>query len=110
MSTRTQLLIYLIILGIFDVIIPVPITAMVLIHVLFQKPRWFKEWVEEILPVLMGFNGALPFFMVSPGVFTFAFTFASPAVSGAFRGDGWNGMGRLGTKSNRLGTGRRKNH
>ena len=48
MSTRTQLLIYLIILGIFDVIIPIPITALVLIHVLFQKPRWFKEWVEEI--------------------------------------------------------------
>jgi hypothetical protein len=38
------------------------------------------------LSVLMGFNGALPFFMVSPGVFTFAFTFASQAVSGSFRG------------------------
>jgi hypothetical protein len=48
MSTRTQVLIYLIILGIFDVIIPIPITALVLVHVLFQKPRWFREWVEEI--------------------------------------------------------------
>ena len=48
MSTRTQVLIYLIILGIFDVIIPIPITALVLIHVLFQKPRWFRDWVEEI--------------------------------------------------------------
>ena len=48
MSTKTQILIYLIILGIFDVIIPIQITALVLVHVLFQKPRWFREWVEEI--------------------------------------------------------------
>jgi hypothetical protein len=41
------------------------------------------------LSVVMGFNGALPFFMVSPGIFTFA----SQAVSGAFRGDGWDGHG-----------------
>jgi hypothetical protein len=39
----------------------------------------------------MGFNGALPFFMVSPAVFTFVFTFSSQAVSGAFKGDGWDG-------------------
>jgi hypothetical protein len=41
----------------------------------------------------MGFNGALPFFMVSPAVFTFVFTFSSQAVSGAFKGDGWDGVG-----------------
>jgi hypothetical protein len=28
--------------------------------------------------------------MVSAGVFTFAFTIGSQAVSGAFKGDGWN--------------------
>jgi hypothetical protein len=48
MSIKTKILIYLVLLGIFDVIIPIPITALVLIHVLFQKPRWFKEWVDEI--------------------------------------------------------------
>ncbi len=48
MSFKTKILIYLIILGIFDFIIPIPITALVLIYVLFQEPRWFKEWVEEI--------------------------------------------------------------
>jgi hypothetical protein len=48
MSTRTQILIYILALGVFDTIIPIPITALVLIHVLFQKPQWFKEWVEEI--------------------------------------------------------------
>ena len=48
MSTRTQILIYLALLAIFDVVIPIPITAMILIMVLFQKPKWFKDWVEEI--------------------------------------------------------------
>ena len=48
MSTRTQILIYLALLAIIDSVIPIPITAMVLIMVLFQKPAWFKDWVEEI--------------------------------------------------------------
>ena len=48
MSTRTQILLYLALLAIIDSVIPIPITAMVLIMVLFQKPSWFKDWVEEI--------------------------------------------------------------
>jgi hypothetical protein len=48
MSTKTQILIYIIVLAVFDTIIPIPITALVLIHVLYQKPLWFKEWVKEI--------------------------------------------------------------
>ncbi len=48
MSTKTKLLVYLAILAIFDTIIPIPITAMVLIMVMFQKPEWFKDWVDEI--------------------------------------------------------------
>jgi hypothetical protein len=47
-STRTQVLIYLSILAILDAVIPIPITAMFLIMVLFQKPKWFKDWVDEI--------------------------------------------------------------
>jgi hypothetical protein len=45
----------------------------------------------------MGFNGALPFLKVSPRIFTFVFTLGSLAVSGAFKGDGWNRglLGRL---------------
>ncbi len=31
-----------------DTVIPIPITAMVLIMVLFQKPKWFKDWVDRI--------------------------------------------------------------
>ncbi len=48
MSKRTQILIYIIVLAVFDTIIPIPITAFVLIYVLYQRPQWFKMWVEEI--------------------------------------------------------------
>jgi len=48
LSIKTQVLIYLAILAVIDAVIPIPITAMGLIMVLFQKPRWFKEWVEKI--------------------------------------------------------------
>jgi hypothetical protein len=47
-STRTQILIYLALLAVIDAVIPIPITAMVLIMVLFQKPSWFKDWVDQI--------------------------------------------------------------
>ncbi len=48
LSTRTQILIYLALFAIIDAVIPIPVTAMILIMVLFQKPAWFKDWVEEI--------------------------------------------------------------
>jgi hypothetical protein len=41
-------LINLIVLAIVDTVIPIPITAMVLIMVLFQRPQWFKAWVDSI--------------------------------------------------------------
>ena len=47
-SLKTQILINLIVLAIVDTVIPIPITAMVLITVLFQKPKWFKDWVDKI--------------------------------------------------------------
>ena len=47
-STRTQILIYLALLAVIDAVIPIPITAMVLIMVLFQKPSWFKDWVDQV--------------------------------------------------------------
>jgi hypothetical protein len=34
--------------AILDTVIPIPMTAMVLIMVLFLKPKWFKDWVDEI--------------------------------------------------------------
>ena len=48
MSIKTQILITIIVLAVFDTIIPIPITALVLIHVLYQRPRWFKQWVDAI--------------------------------------------------------------
>jgi hypothetical protein len=47
-STQTQILIYLALLAIFDAVIPIPLTAMAMIMVLFQKPRWFKDWIDKI--------------------------------------------------------------
>lgn len=48
MKLRTNLLIYLVVLGIVDMVIPVPITGLILIYVLFRKPVWFKNSVLEI--------------------------------------------------------------
>ncbi|CAB5125710.1 hypothetical protein D3OALGA1CA_2953 [Olavius algarvensis associated proteobacterium Delta 3] len=48
MSTKTQILIYLALLALLDTAIPIPITAMLLIMVVFQKPGWFKDSVEDI--------------------------------------------------------------
>jgi len=48
MKTQTKILLYLIFLAITDTIIPVPITGMVLIYALYQKPLWFKDLVDEI--------------------------------------------------------------
>jgi hypothetical protein len=48
MSTKNQILIYILVVGFLDMIIPIPITALVLIHILYQKPSWFRRWVEEV--------------------------------------------------------------
>jgi hypothetical protein len=48
LSLKTQILINLIVLAIIDTVIPIPITAMLLIMVLFQRPKWFKDWVDTI--------------------------------------------------------------
>lgn len=48
MDLKNKLLIYLIIFAIFDLIIPFPITAVILMYVLFEKPGWFKDYVIEI--------------------------------------------------------------
>ena len=48
MKLKSKLLIYLVILAIFDMVIPIPFTAILLIYVLLNKPAWFREWVTEI--------------------------------------------------------------
>ena len=48
MSIQTQLLIYLILLAVVDTFIPVPFSALLLIYVLYQKPTWFRDWVDAV--------------------------------------------------------------
>ncbi len=48
MKTQTKVLMYLITLALVDTVIPVPITGIVLLYVLYQKPDWFKELVDEV--------------------------------------------------------------
>jgi hypothetical protein len=48
MKTTTKILIYLVLIALADAIVPVPIAALLLIYVLYQKPRWFKEFYEAV--------------------------------------------------------------
>jgi len=48
MSIASKLLISLILLGIIDVIIPIPIVGVILIYVILKKPPWFREMVRAI--------------------------------------------------------------
>ena len=48
MKTTTKILAYLVAMALVDIIIPVPVAAFMLIYVLYQKPAWFKEMVEDV--------------------------------------------------------------
>jgi len=48
MKKNTKILIYLSILALFDMIIPIPFTALMLIYVALEKPAWFRNLVTDI--------------------------------------------------------------
>ncbi len=48
MKLNTKVLIYLVMFAIIDTVIPIPITAIILIYVLSEKPVWFKDIVMQI--------------------------------------------------------------
>ncbi len=48
MTIKTKTLIALILFGIIDVVIPVPLLCLLLIYVLWQKPPQFMDLVVEI--------------------------------------------------------------
>ena len=48
LNTKSKCLIVLILLGVVDAVIPIPILVIILISVLFQRPPWFKNLVQEI--------------------------------------------------------------
>ena len=51
MTTKTKALIALGILAIFDTVIPVPITALIVIFAIVQKPPWAVDLVRDIYGV-----------------------------------------------------------
>jgi len=48
MNIRTKSILVLILLGIVDVVIPIPIIGVMLIYVILQKPPWFMDLVKDI--------------------------------------------------------------
>ena len=48
MSIKTKILLTLIFLGIIDVVIPIPILAVILIYTVLQRPPWFTDVVREL--------------------------------------------------------------
>ncbi len=48
MNIKTKTLVFLILLGIIDMVIPVPILGLTLIYILFQRPPWFADLVDKI--------------------------------------------------------------
>jgi hypothetical protein len=48
MKISSKILIYLIVFAIIDTLIPLPITAMLLIYILREKPHWFKNLVIRL--------------------------------------------------------------
>ena len=48
MKTATKLFTCLVVLAIFDMIIPIPFTTILLIYVVAEKPIWFRKLVDGI--------------------------------------------------------------
>jgi hypothetical protein len=48
MSKKTQMLLYVVLLAVFDTVIPIPLTALIFIYVILNRPQWFRDWIKEI--------------------------------------------------------------
>ena len=48
MNIKTKTLLSLILLGLFDAVIPLPIIGLILIYVILERPPWFSEIVRQI--------------------------------------------------------------
>jgi hypothetical protein len=48
MNTKTKTVIVVIVLGIVDMVIPIPILGVILLYVVLQRPPWFTDIVREI--------------------------------------------------------------
>lgn len=48
MKIKTKTLIFLVVTGLVDVVIPIPILAIILLSVVIKRPPWFMNTVKEI--------------------------------------------------------------
>lgn len=49
MTHRTKILMYLSLLIVIDALpLPLPITALILLYVVLQKPTWFRNTVQKL--------------------------------------------------------------
>jgi hypothetical protein len=48
MNTQSKTILILILLGVIDVLIPIPVIGLILIYVVIQKPAWFQDLVKDI--------------------------------------------------------------
>jgi hypothetical protein len=48
MKSSTKTILYLILFAAIDTVIPVPITALILLYVVLERPPWFMALVNDI--------------------------------------------------------------
>ena len=48
MTPKTQLMIYVILLLLVDTIVPLPITTVILLYVVLQRPAWFAKLYHQV--------------------------------------------------------------
>ncbi len=48
MTTKTKALIAVGILAVFDTVIPIPITALIVIYAILQRPPWITDLIHEV--------------------------------------------------------------
>ncbi|MGW8325811.1 MAG: hypothetical protein ACWGNI_08875 [Desulfobacterales bacterium] len=48
MNIQNKTILILVLLGLVDILIPIPIIGLILIYVVIQKPSWFMDLVREI--------------------------------------------------------------
>jgi hypothetical protein len=48
MNIQNKTILILILLGLVDILIPIPIIGLILIYVFIQKPSWFMDLVQKI--------------------------------------------------------------
>ena len=48
MNTQSKTILTLVLLGVVDVLIPIPVIGLILIYVVIRKPSWFQDLVKDI--------------------------------------------------------------